>query len=392
MRQQVLLNWQANNTFGWGLLGVGIGLHWAGDPEIQALMGMPMGPNDFHATDPIRALALQQMAPASNQFVAELARGDVDLRHRRILLVDGMGNGFMRATPERHGFRNVGRCIFEDTRIGDLTARLAKYDDLLCASHWNAGLLRAAVSTPVTMIHEGIDHSQFFPGPRSGLLNPGRFYVFSGGKIEFRKAHDLVLLAFREFAARHDDAVLVGSWHSPWPKLAAGFRGNLTAPLGYNAEGGLDIPRWVAENGIPLRQFIELPRTPNPLMPAVLREMDCAIQVSRCEPCTNLPAMEAMACGVPVVLADNTGMRDLVDADNCLPLRSQRDVTADCGTDGWGESHVDEIVAALETLYTDSSRRKRIGARGAEWIVERRRTWRDHASALKTHLLGLVVG
>jgi hypothetical protein len=40
--------------------------------------------------------------------------------------------------------------------------------------------------------------------------------VFTGGKIEFRKAQHLVLMAFREFAARHDDAVLVAAWHSPW--------------------------------------------------------------------------------------------------------------------------------------------------------------------------------
>ena len=94
-------------------------------------------------------------------------------------------------------------------------------------------------------------------------------------------------------------------------------------------------------------QFIELPLTANSLMPAVLREMDCALQVSRCEACTNLPAKEAMACGVPVILANNTGTRDLIDTDNCLALTSQDPVTGPdgFGTDGWGESRVEEIVA-----------------------------------------------
>jgi glycosyltransferase involved in cell wall biosynthesis len=147
----------------------------------------------------------------------------------------------------------------------------------------------------------------------------------------------------------------------------------------------------VAENGIDPRQLIELPGMPNAMLPAVLREMDCALQVSRCEPCTNLPAKEAMACGVPVILADNTGTRDLVDVDNCVPIRFQGGVAGPpgCGTDGWGESSVDEIVAALEVLYTDSQYRARIAARGSEWIVDRRRTWRDHAAALKNHLLSL---
>jgi hypothetical protein len=44
-------------------------------------------------------------------------------------------------------------------------------------------------NTPVTMIHEGIDHSVFFPGPSAGVLDPECFYVFTGGKLEFRKAH-----------------------------------------------------------------------------------------------------------------------------------------------------------------------------------------------------------
>jgi len=267
---------------------------------------------------------------------------------------------------------------------------LEQYDELLCASEWNAGLLRSISNKPLRMIHEGIDHAQFFPGPKTGLLDPNRFYVFSGGKVEFRKAQDLVIFAFREFARRHSDAVLVAAWNSPWPEFSAGYQANLQAPLHRDAKGTLEIRRWVTENGIHPSQFMNMPMIPNPLVPMVLRQMDCALQVSRCEPCTNLPAMEAMACGVPVILAHNTGMRDLIDTDNCLALRSQHRVNGiepDLGTEGWGESDVEEIVAALERLYTDAQLRKRIGARGAEWILERGRTWRDHAAALKSHLL-----
>jgi len=114
--------------------------------------------------------------------------------------------------------------------------------------------------------------------------------------------------------------------------------------------------------------------------------------VSRCEACTNLPANEAMACGVPVILANNTGTRDLVDTDNCVPLSSPGPVAAERGwaTDGWGETPVEEIVAALESLYADSQLRKRLAARGSAWILEHRRTWNDHAAQLKAHLLSLL--
>jgi len=387
----VLLNWQASNTFGWGLLGLGIALHWASDPEIEPLMGFPLGPDDFPCMDPLKVLALGPAVFASHQMQGDLRSGKLKLRERQVMVMDALSNGFTGPNLHHYGSHNVGRCVFEDTRIDGLESRLAKYDSLLCASNWNAAMLRAISDKPIAMIHEGIDDSQFFPVPKSGFLDPGRFYVFTGGKIEFRKAQDLVLLAFREFAARHDDAVLVAAWRSPWPQVSAGFQGRLAAPLGLTARGTLDVPRWLAENGIPSRQFIELPRIGNSLMPSIYRDMDCAVQVSRCEPCTNLPAKEAMACGVPVILADNSGTRDLVGEDNCVPLRSQGVVSGPAGegTDGWGEIRVDELVAALEDLYTDTERRKRIGARGAEWIIEHKRTWRDHASALKNHLLSV---
>lgn len=392
MRRPILLNWQANNTYGWGLLGLNILTQWATDPEVAPLMGFPIGDADVQGIDPLRMGIIEPVARVTNSFLAALAQtGEPLLTRMQILTVEAMGNGFVRCNPERRGIRNIGRCIFEDTRPIGAREGLAPFDAILCASNWNARMLESLCSKPVVMIHEGIDHSMFFPGPRSGAMNPGRFYVFSGGKLEYRKAQDLVILAFREFARRHDDAVLVTAWHSPWPQLAAGFRGRLQVPLRTDESGRLEIGRWAVENGIRSEQFVELPPLANQTMPFILREMDCALQVSRAEACTNLPAKEAMACGTPVILADNTGVKDLIDADNCVPLRHQVPVVpfANSGTDGWGESSVDEIVAALERLYTDTRLRRSIGARGADWIVERGRTWRDHSLALKRYLLGM---
>jgi glycosyltransferase involved in cell wall biosynthesis len=388
-----MLRWQAGSLSGWGVLGLNLFEHWAAGPDIQPVMGVPLELRAFPGTSPLRYAAMRPAADASNEFLAALTAGKVDLREQSVLVIDPFGNGAVPAVTyaDTGGIHNVARCIFESTRI-ESTAALGPYDSVLCASEWAAGILRAVTDKPVTMIHEGIDHSLFFPGPRSGILDPDCFYVFTGGKIEFRKAQDLVIPAFREFAARHDDAVLVAAWHSPWAGSGAGFQANLPVPLGQDASGAIQIRRWAIENGIQPHQFIDLPLTANSLMPAVLREMDCAIQVSRCEACTNLPAKEAMACGVPVILAVNTGTRDLIDTDNCVALTSQDPVTAPpgVGTDGWGESRVEEIVAALEMLYTDTQRRKRIGARGAQWILEHRRTWRDHAAILKDHLLTLI--
>lgn len=391
--QKVMLRWQAGSLSGWGTLGLNLFEHWTAGPDIQPLMGAAIDLRVLPGISPLRYAAMRPAADASNEFVRALTAGTLDLREQAVLVVDPFGNGLVPAVSyaDKRGVRNIARCIFESTAI-DSTAALEPYDNLLCASEWAAGILRSVTNKPVTMIHEGIDHSLFFPGPRSGILDPDCFYVFTGGKIEFRKAQDLVLLAFREFAARHDDAVLVAAWHSPWSGLGAGLQGNLQHPLHQDESGALQIRRWAIDNGIEPHQFIELPLTANSLMPAVLREMDCALQISRGEACTNLPAKEAMACGVPVIIPNNTGSRDLIDTDNCIALNSQDPVIAPpgIGTDGWGESRVEEIVAALEALYTDTQRRKSLGARGAQWILEHRRTWRDHAALLKDHLLTLV--
>jgi glycosyltransferase involved in cell wall biosynthesis len=390
---KVLMRWQAGSLSGWGLLGLNLFEQWAADRDIQPLMGVRLDVRAFPGTSPLRYLAMLPAVDSSNKFLDALNAGNIDLQEEEVIAIDPFGNGLVPAlhATGRNGIRNVARCIFEDTRI-ESTKAIEPYDDLLCASEWAAALLRAISDKPVTMIHEGIDHSLFFPGPRYGVLDPDCFYVFAGGKLEFRKAQDLVILAFREFAARHDDAVLVAAWHSPWPGSSAGFQGKLPAPLGQDSNGVPQIRRWVTENGINPHQFIELPLTANSLLPLVLREMDCALQVSRCEACTNLPAKEAMACGVPVIVPNNTGTRDLIGADNCVALSSQDRVNGPpgVGTEGWGESRVEEIVEALEELYTDTEMRRRIGAQGAAWILENRRTWSEHAARLKAHLRTLL--
>ena len=95
-----------------------------------------------------------------------------------------------------------------------------------------------------------------------------------------------------------------------------------------------------------------------------------------------------MACGIPVIAAANTGVLDLVSGGNMLALNRQTAVqNAPGGSAGWGESDPDEIIAALETLYTSTDQRAAIGRRGAEWILEARRTWANHAAELKSVLL-----
>ena len=171
--------------------------------------------------------------------------------------------------------------------------------------------------------------------------------------------------------------------------ISRGFHGRLASPLTVGPDGMLDVTRWVVENGIDADQVIDLGQVPNVLMPGILREMHVALHPSRAEACTNLSVKEAMACGLPVIAARNTGMLDLLTDDNCIMLRRQTPVlTADqAGTQGWGESDLEEIDAALEFAYQDRAAAAATGARARQWLLDHGRTGEQHAATLKEWVL-----
>jgi len=349
----------------------------------------PIEEDDLRMIDAARRERARAAIDYNNETMARagelFARKKIDLD---MPVVHALGSRFESNSFKKiGGTRNVARLVFEKTDISPYCQKLDAYDVIVCASRWNRELLRAQSAKPVELIHEGIDPVLFCPGPRMGDRFAGTFAIFSGGKIELRKGQDLVLLAFREFARRHDDAVLVTQWHSPWPEISAGFKGRLRSALGTDAAGALDIKKWADDNGIDADKIIDLGHVHNQLMPAILREVDCALQPSRAEGGTNFVAMEAMACGVPAILAANTGMLDIIEPDNCIALKRQSAIPPGAGnaTEGWGESDIEEIIDALERLYASTQLRRHIGTAAASFMQER--SWANHAEALKTLVL-----
>ena len=381
--RRILLAWQGASHFAWGIVGIQIALAWSGRGQVVPVMAK-LEAGDLWL-DPLRLMLLRSAMQASAELAPRMASASPgDPLRLDYPVVHCMGNNASIAFPQVRGARNIGRIVFENTSFAaDSGARLEEMDALTVISNWNGELLRDVTRVPIEVIHEGIDPAQFFPGPRSGLMDRSRFYIFAGGKAEFRKGQDLILAAFRIFASRHPDAVLVTAWQNPWFKGAVGVRGVLRAPLQADRSGqALDIVRWAVDNGIDAANVIDLGQMPNALMPSVLREMDCAVCASRAEGGTNLPIMEAMACGVPVIIPNNTGMRDLIAPGNSIVLQKQAPIKGaeGRGTQGWGDSSVDEIVAALENLYGSSQLRADLGSAAAKFIRER--TWQRHAERL----------
>jgi len=118
---------------------------------------------------------------------------------------------------------------------------------------------------------------------------------------------------------------------------------------------------------------------PNAELPHLYREMDVALFPNRCEGGTNLVAMECMACGVPLVISNNTGHLDLIASDRCISLVRQNAIP---GADhlGWGESDIEEILEGLEAVWRDPAAARALASRGAEFMT--RLTWDETARRL----------
>lgn len=394
MRRRAVIHWGISSFFGWGIYGLNLALNWSADPAIEPLCSFPVDETQIV----VDALKRRQLAPflaGSASLQAQIGRyagGEVAVD---VPLLAALGNDF--AVPKAagdvrlKGSPTVGVVFFEIPQLSEQARANARALPLIVTgSTWNERILREWGVDHVRTVIQGVDPTVFHPAPRAGILGD-RFKVFSGGKLELRKGQDLVLAAFRIFAERHPDALLVTAWHSPWYQFAKALDlSRRVAPVVY-AGDKVDVPGWARACGIRDDQFVDLGAVPNAFVPPILREMDVALFPNRSEGGTNLVAMEAMACGVPTILSANTGHLDLIEPGNCFALERQNAVSgpgAGVGaTPGWGDSDLDEIVAALEKAYSDRDDARRRGAAGAETM--RRFTWADTARGMRDIVLGL---
>ena len=403
-RQRVAVNWSVSSFFGWGIYALNLALRWVNDPDIELMSSVPINPDEI-SLDPIQRLALRPFLALSKalestsppfgsaRFQLECpVLSDIDLK-------PGCPDQWISGLP------TIGVVFFDSAHLGPETLARARSIPLIVAgSDWNRRILNAHGLDQVVTVLQGVDPTLFHPAPANRWLGD-RFCVFSGGKLEYRKAQDIVLAAFGVFARRHGEALLVTAWHSPWHDLARTLdRSMLVGPMVFDRAGAIDVTGWAVSNGIDREQILDLGAVANRDMPAILREMDVAVFPNRCEGGTNLVAMECMACGLPVILSRNTGHLDLInpglidpgltggdpmDGANCFALERQAPLIgygAGIGdVPGWGESSVDEVVESLERVFADRTEAMHRGHRAAECMA--RLTWARTADRLKGLIL-----
>ncbi len=367
-RPKIGINWELHGETGWGL----IAIHLAAEFLRQGLAApIPVARPRALDLSPLFRRLLAPALKAQEAFrraIEGQTKGSGEWQLPFPLLC-ALGADFQHLTGVV-GSKNIGIIVLEDDVFSEAgRGRAARLDGFLAGSEWCAGLVRSAGVGRVGVWHQGIDRTTFFPGPRANLF-PDRFVVFSGGKLEYRKAQDLVVAAFRRFHERHPEALLVCQWATHFPQLAAGLSRStvVSGPPPVDPAGRLDVAGWLRREGLPDSAFAVIDFVPNAMMGGVIRDMDVAVFPNRAEGGTNLVAMECLASGVPCILADNTGQRDLLTWVDAYPLTRQDPVARDpseAWCRDWRESDVDEIVETLETVYTHREEARAKGLRSA---------------------------
>ena len=269
----------------------------------------------------------------------------------------------------------LGYAFFEDTELKPQHLENAKhFDRLSTGSTWCSEILRRHGLENVETVVQGVDQSLFFPRESRDFVRD-KFVVFSGGKFEFRKGHDLVIRAFKALQDRHKDVMLVASWFNQWE---FSFRTMKQSP--HIRFESTDLARVLADNGIDLQRVILLGPRAHHALGHVYHNTDVGIFPNRAEGGTNLVLMEYMACGKPVIATASTGHADVVNDRVARVIGTRGEVTS--SSDGesvarWPEPVLEEVIEQLEWAYQNRDELRQLSAAAGEAMKQL--TWRRMA-------------
>ena len=363
----IAIGWPSSSFSGWGIYGLNLTLQLISQGRNPVWISQA---NRLILDKPTEILlnpVMQRQAHLSDLLAKTgLLEFDFPVLH-------SLRNDFKPSLEEQvaRGSKNIGLIFFENTEFSPQgLERAHKYDLIITGSTWNQDILKARGLTHVVNVFQGIDHTLFKP-IRENNLFPDRFTIFSGGKLEYRKAQDVVIAAFKEFQATHNEALLIFAWANQWPLIMLTIANSplIKGVPEISEDNKINYSSWLESNGLPEGSFIDLGNPANREMPYYLASADVAVFPNRCEAGTNLVAMEAMAVGLPVILSANTGHLDLINDSNCYPLAKQAAVKPFkpyAGVDGWAEPDVEEVLTHLETIYVNKVEATNRGQRAAQ--------------------------
>ncbi len=224
----------------------------------------------------------------------------------------------------------------------------------------------------VQIIPNGINPQTFTPyGVRKKISEKSFHFLFVGGTI-YRKGIDILLQAYLRAFTNNDDVCLV-------IKDLGGdsfYKGQTAKELIESIQAQQHSPKIVyIDSLLSDDEMAELYRSCDVFVSAYRGEGFC------------MPALEAMACGLPVIVTDGGATDDFVDssvgmtiASTPLPIGSfigEHELTDECFMLAPDEEHLTEL---LRDCYTSPSS---LVQKGIQAMVRARTQWTWHNSTLK---------
>lgn len=366
---KVGINWQVGSGFGWGVFGLNLSLELLRTWKSTPIWFEPNGDLNLNAADSV----MIKKCLNGCQFLEQQKKADpLNLPVVDFPVFYAGGNHFQHNIQVLSNRERRSIIFFENTFFDSKMKEASKFFTRIYAgSRWNAEILQEKGFERVVPWAQGVDLDLF---KMKGDVMPrtDKFRIYSGGKLEYRKGQDITIEAFKVFHKRYPDSELVLAWNSPWPFIAMSMaRSKYVKAPALDLNQQFNMSHWLLSEGLKKGSFIDAGSLPNHRMSELMRSCDIGLFPNRAEGGTNLVAMEAIACGLPTILSNNTGHKDLVADFPCLPLEKQSLVAPmndQEGTQGWGESSVDEVVEKLEYAYQNRSDIKSMGEDAAEKI------------------------
>ncbi len=281
------------------------------------------------------------------------------------------------------GLRNFGYAFFENELTPSAIERSQHYDCILAGSSWCLDKIRCHGVNHCELLLQGVDSSRFSPLPVK--QENGRFVVFSGGKFELRKGHDLVLRAFKILQKKYHDMILVNCWYNSWPESINLFQFSKYINWQVSGNDWQEFMRNIYhKNGLDASRIITHDLIDNQNLKNLYSMTDIGVFPNRCEGGTNLVLMEYMACGKPVIASHTSGHKDILTKDNAL-LLDQLEPFQIYQEDGqlwadWEEPSVDQLVSQIEYAYHHRDKIRQLAVQAGNDL--QKFSWTDSAKSL----------
>jgi glycosyltransferase involved in cell wall biosynthesis len=264
--------------------------------------------------------------------------------------------GYDPALTEHAALVKVGITQFETNRLPKRhVENVNKLDHVIVTSSFQVDVFRkSGVEVPISVMTPGIETDYFQPHERR---MDGKFKVLMVGALTQRKDPIGAIRIFQQASRGNPD----------WRFTIKSRATNEVAAVRNAVKGDPRITVIVRDDP-----------------PDAIRDMyhthDCLLWPSKGEG-VGLPPLEAMATGMELVCADNSGMRDYLDKDHAWPIKSAgmesavgpnlftHEYVAAYGDVGqWWVPDLDHGARQLERCFNAWREGKGKGARAAEYV------------------------